>query len=249
MSLPAQKSVRSSVERHENDLYTTDPEAVRLLLEREKFHKNVLEPCAGLGHISEVLSENGYNVTSSDLNDYGYGIPNRDFLTASFFDEHAQEFDIVTNPPYNVSIEMVKRALDVARHKVAMLFPYWYIIKFYWLPPRRVYLFTRKIDIAKDGDFETYHNKNMKLYAWFIWEIGYCGDTTIKYIINNKRITKQVEALEKEYSDKSKYWNTSKENMKKEVLRLHSEKFSNREIGRRLNINEKTVRNWLKENV
>lgn len=249
MSLPAQKSVRSSIERHENDLYTTDPEAVRLLLERERFHKNVLEPCAGLGHISEVLSENGYNVTSSDLNDYGYGIPNRDFLTASFFDEHAQEFDIVTNPPYNVSIEMVKRALDVARHKVAMLFPYWYIIKFYWYPPCRVYLFTRKIDIAKDGDFETYHNKNMKLYAWFVWEIGYYGDTVIKYIINNKRVTKQVEDLEEEYSDKSKYWNTSKENMKKEVLKLHAEKFSNREIGRRLNIDEKTVRNWLKENV
>lgn len=249
MSLPVQKSVRSSVKRHENDLYTTDPEAVRLLLEREKFHGNILEPCAGLGHISEVLNEYGYNVTSSDINDYGYGTPNRDFLTDSFFDEHTQEFDIMTNPPYNLAIDMVQRALSVAKYKVAMLFPYWYITKFYWLPPRRIYLFTRKIDIAKDGDFDTYHNKNMKDYAWFVWEIGYCGDTIIKYIVNNKRVTKQVEKLEEEYSDKSKYWNYSKENMKKEVLKLHAEKLTNREIGRRLNIDEKTVRNWLKENV
>lgn len=249
MSLPVQKAVRSSVERHENDLYATAPEAVRLLLEREKFHKNVLEPCAGLGHISEVLSENGYNVISSDINNYRYGTPNRDFLTDFFFDKHTKEFDIVTNPPYNLAIDMVKRALSVAKYKVAMLFPYWYITKFYWMPPRRIYLFTRKIDIAKDGDFDTYHNKNMKDYAWFIWEIGYCGDTVIKYIINNKRVTKQVENLEEAYSDMSKYWNTSKGNMKKEVLKLHAEKLSNREIGRRLNIDEKTVRNWLKENV
>ena len=249
MSLPAQKSVRSSVERHENDLYTTDPEAVRQLLKREKFHVDVLEPCAGLGHISEELSKHGYNVTSSDINDYGYGTPNRDFLTDFFFDEHTQEFDIVTNPPYNLAIDMVQRALLIAKQKVAMLFPYWYITKFYWMPPRRVYLFTRKIDIAKGGNFDAYHNKNMKDYAWFVWDVGYYGDTIIKYIVNNKRVTKQVEKLEKEYSDMSKYWNTSKGNMKKEVLRLHSEKFSNREIGRRLNIDEKTVRNWLKENV
>jgi len=249
MSLPVQKSVKSSPNRQENDLYATDPEAVRLLLERERFHKNILEPCAGLGHISEVLHEFGYNVISSDINNYNYGVPYRDFLTDPFFDENRGNYDIITNPPYNIAIQVVKRALSVAKGKIALLFPYWYITKFYWMPPRKVYLFTRKIDIAKDGDFQTYHNKNMKEYAWFVWEIGFHDDTIIKYIINNKRVSKQVEDLEKEYSDKALFWNSSKENMKAHMLRLHNENISNREIARRLNIDEKTVRNWLRESI
>ena len=42
-------------ERQKHDYYATEPRAVELLLEVEKFDKNILEPACGEGHISKVL--------------------------------------------------------------------------------------------------------------------------------------------------------------------------------------------------
>lgn len=53
--------------REENDFYATEPKATELLLEKEVFNKDILEPCAGMGHIRDVLVSNGYNVTATDL--------------------------------------------------------------------------------------------------------------------------------------------------------------------------------------
>ena len=44
-----------------------------MLLGLETFDKNILEPCCGEGHISNVLKDAGHIVTSSDLIDRGYG--------------------------------------------------------------------------------------------------------------------------------------------------------------------------------
>ena len=60
-------------ERVDNDFYATPPESTIALLEREVFEGNILEPCCGQGHISEVLKDNGYSVISNDLVDRGYG--------------------------------------------------------------------------------------------------------------------------------------------------------------------------------
>lgn len=171
MSLPVQKAVRSNENRHQEDMYATSPAAVEALLEREKFYSCILEPCCGQGHISKVLELHNYHVISSDKNFHGYGNGGLDFLKDNDFFS-GLDADIVTNPPYRLAIPMLERALEITKFKVAMLFPFWYLIKFYYNPPARVYLFTRKIDIARDGDFETFKNKNMKDYAWFIFEKG-----------------------------------------------------------------------------
>lgn len=63
MSLPVHKAVRSSQDRQQDDLYATSPVAVEALLEREKFHNVILEPCCGLGHISRTLEEHNILVT------------------------------------------------------------------------------------------------------------------------------------------------------------------------------------------
>lgn len=248
MSLPVQKAVRSSQDRQQDDLYATSPEAVEALLKREKFHNTILEPCCGLGHISKVLESHKYNVISSDKNFYGYGHEGIDFLTNNtFFADLKDKVDIITNPPYNLSVLMVERALSLAKFKVCMLFPFWYLIKFYWYPPRRMYLFTRKIDIAKNGDFSTYRGKNMKDYAWFVFEKGYKGETSVHYIINNKKVVPSIKTIEEKYEDDKFFWNSSKENMRKYALLLHNEGLSNRAIARKLSITEGTIRNWLKK--
>ena len=64
----------SQHEREANDYYATEPKAVELLLEQEKFRNNILEPACGEGHMSVVLSNHGYNVRSSDIVDRGFGV-------------------------------------------------------------------------------------------------------------------------------------------------------------------------------
>ena len=48
-------SNHSLTDRANRDFYATPASAVEMLLERESFSKNILEPCCGLGHISKVL--------------------------------------------------------------------------------------------------------------------------------------------------------------------------------------------------
>ena len=57
-------SNHSDEDRAENDFYATPKRVTQMLLDKEKFNNNVLEPCCGIGHISEVLIENNYTVTS-----------------------------------------------------------------------------------------------------------------------------------------------------------------------------------------
>lgn len=69
-------SNHSDKERQKNDYYATDPFIVRQFLKETniKLNNNILEPCCGQGHISKVLEEFGYNVTSTDLIDRNYGM-------------------------------------------------------------------------------------------------------------------------------------------------------------------------------
>lgn len=60
-------------QRIENDYYATPIESTQALLANENFYGNILEPCCGEGHISEVLKNEGFEVYSNDLIDRGYG--------------------------------------------------------------------------------------------------------------------------------------------------------------------------------
>lgn len=106
-------------QRHERDYYATPKEAVRMLCEMETFDTNILEPCAGGGHVATELEKHGYNVTTNDLFDYGFKCDtNVDFLTGIT----KWCGDIITNPPYSFAKEFVEHALNIidTGHKVAM---------------------------------------------------------------------------------------------------------------------------------
>lgn len=107
-------------QRADFDYYATEPRAVELLLEQETFAPVIWEPACGEGHISKVLQAHGYDVISTDLIYRGFGDPEPlDFLKETLTDF---EGDIITNPPYTVGLEFVRRALDSVRPggKVAM---------------------------------------------------------------------------------------------------------------------------------
>ena len=176
-------SNHSSLTREVNDYYATDPKAVELLLEKEKFSINLLEPSCGEGHISKVLSEHGYNVTSSDLISRGFG------NTQDFFDYKYFNGNIITNPPYKVALDFVKHSLEIIPdgNKVAMFLKIQFLesksrrIFFDEFPPKKIYVASSRLICAMNGEFDKYKS-SAACYAWFIWEKGYTGKPEIDWI-------------------------------------------------------------------
>jgi len=177
-------SNHSDTDREMNDYYATDPLAMELLLKLEQFAHNVWECACGAGHLSKVLEEHGYNVASTDLVYRGYGTGGVDFLKSDvIFDG-----DIVTNPPYKYAKEFAQHAIESVTdgHKVAMFLRLQFLegksrrALFDKYPPKTVYVASGRISCAMGGDFENY-NGGAQAYAWFIWEKGYTGSTTVKW--------------------------------------------------------------------
>lgn len=108
-------------ERAEQDFYATDPKALELLLERERF-SNVWECACGENHLADVLERKGLLKRKSDIVDRCEegGIEILDFLSAG--NKESYNGDIITNPPYKHALEFVEKALSLVeeKRKVAM---------------------------------------------------------------------------------------------------------------------------------
>ena len=52
------------------------------------------------------------------------------------------------------------------------------------LPPEVVYVFSKRIMCAKNGEFDKMKEGggSAVAYAWFVWEKGYIGKTLLKWI-------------------------------------------------------------------
>jgi len=171
-------------DRQDEDYYATEPSATEWLVKLEKFNQRILEPACGEGHISKVLEMAGYDVTSRDLVDRGFGEV-ADFL---WFDNIEWDGDIVTNPPYRAAQEFVERALQIipTGNKVAMFLKLTFLEGqerrnlFRNTPPARVWVSSSRLKCAMNGNFDDI-GSSATAYAWFIWEKGYKGDTIIKW--------------------------------------------------------------------
>ena len=178
-------------EREVNDYYATEPKALELLLDLENFSPYVWECACGEGHLSEVLKSRGYKVKSSDLVDRGYADTEViDFLKVKKADIKADfSRDIITNPPYKYAKDFVEHALDISMDgtKVAMFLKVQFLEGkarrklFEKYPPKVIYVASSRLLCAKNGEFEKMRQGcgSAVAYAWFIWEKGYEGKTTI----------------------------------------------------------------------
>ncbi len=183
-------SNHSEGERQQDDYYATEPKAVEILLENETFSHNIWECACGEGHISKVLEKAGYNVYSSDLIYRGYG----DTESFNFLEDTLDDFDgdIITNPPYKYAKEFVKTAIETIKpgHKVAMFLKLTFLESksrrelFDKYPPKTVYVSSSRLQCAKNGDFEKYGKGvgTAVAYAWYVWEKGFSGDPSIRWV-------------------------------------------------------------------
>lgn len=178
--------------RQGNNYYATHPSVTEDLLSVEMFNDKILEPFCGGGSMADVIKSYGYEVEAYDIIDRGYG-KQGDFFQVDFAEG---EYDIISNPPYDESlIRIIKRCLAICNDKVAMLLPLIYLSGkaryeevFKKNPPVRVYIYSERINIAKNGDFEQYSDSgaNKTIYAWFVWKKGYKGTTELRWLHNDK---------------------------------------------------------------
>lgn len=189
---PLASSHHSEGEREINDYYATDPAAARMLLELESFNHSIWEPACGEGHLSKELLKHGHHVISMDLVDRGYGTTGCDFLKMNT-PEFANSFsgDVITNPPYTFGVEFIKTALNIVKPggKVAMFLKVQFMegksrkFLFTEFPPKTIWVSSSRINCAKNGDFDGLRTSggSAVAYAWYVWEKGFTGTTSLKW--------------------------------------------------------------------
>ena len=184
-------------DREKHDYYATDPKSLEILLKKLKkdnieLNKNIWECSCGEGHLSNVLENNGYKTTNTDLIDRGYNINFKqlDFLkTNTIFDG-----DILTNPPYKYAKEFVEHSIEsINNNNYVIMFLKLQFLEgkkrkelFNKFPPKYVYVFSERQRCAMNGDFSKYSNSGNThgavAYCWFIWQKGYYGEPIIRWI-------------------------------------------------------------------
>jgi hypothetical protein len=189
-------SNHSKQERETMDYYATEPKAIDLLASKFDIPHRVWECACGGGSLSQRLKERGHEVISTDIIDRGYEGFNGecDFLSRLFHPTIEGDYAIVTNPPYKFVTEFVLTALDVLPDgcylclflKTTALESRGRWEKIYKAtPPRYVFQCIDRILCAKNAEFED-ARKNLgagaQAYAWFVWQKGYKGHTTLDWI-------------------------------------------------------------------
>lgn len=188
--------------RVENDFYATNPKEVEHFLLNcpyeltENVH-TILEPCAGQGHIVNVLKQKLKKavVYTNDIVNRGVHL---DFMVDFtekddyFFDRHSFDF-IITNPPFNCAQEIIENSFDVLNQNRFAAF----LLKLSFLegqkrkaffekfPPKYVLVCSHRVNIWRNGEETNENGKrwaSTMAYAWFIWQKGYSGKTEVRWI-------------------------------------------------------------------
>ena len=136
------KIIGGNGERIDSDFYPTPKDVTIALMEFLDKHgyinymlsekNNVLEPCCGDGAISKVLIEYGFLVESNDIRFTEFQDRQIDY----FFREFKRDV-IITNPPFSMAEDFIKKALKETDYLVAML-----LKTQYWHASKRIKLFT-----------------------------------------------------------------------------------------------------------
>lgn len=158
-------------QRRAGDFYQTPPSMTRQFLDALPIrHLPVLEPAAGTGALAGVLRERHGRiwVRAYDILD------GHDFL-----EEKKTISTIITNPPFSLSTEFIKKCMTVATKRFSLLMPVDYlhgIERFREIyEPRgqwaltHLHVYVRRAmlsgDIREDGLYET----GMITWAWYTW--------------------------------------------------------------------------------
>lgn len=178
-------------QREQNDFYATDPVAIDLLTKKVELPKQILEPACGSGCLSIRLEGLGHDVKSFDIVNRGFGME-RDFFSITE-PPFSGDYAIVTNPPYKFALPFVLHSLELVPDGglVCMFLKTTfaegkgrYKDLFRKYPPLKVLQCVERVLCAKNGDFAAMRagGGSAVAYAWWVWQKGYKGQTTLDWV-------------------------------------------------------------------
>jgi hypothetical protein len=161
-------------QRRDDDFYPTPWEATEAFARAEvmAFRRfAVWEPACGDGAISEVLKEHGCTVVSTDLVNRGYGQGRINFLDPREVEAAIYNYRsaIITNPPFHLAEDFIRRAHSLRSPYTAMLLKAHYfhagkrLRLFDEHPPSRIYPLSWRIDFTGGGSPHTD-------CSWYVWD-------------------------------------------------------------------------------
>jgi|TARA_B100000085_G_scaffold86419_1_gene77997 hypothetical protein len=165
-------------DRIDYDFYPTPEIATLKLLEKESFKGNIWECACGDGAISKILKSKNYEVFSSDIVFRDYGEKTIDFLNSKMIFDN-----IITNPPFKLSLEFALHGLKSVKNKMVLFQKLVFLegIKrkkelFSLNKLKNIYVISNRLK------FKGYKTGGLMCFAWFIFDVNYNGKPTIDWI-------------------------------------------------------------------
>lgn len=159
------------------DAYFSPYDAVWPLIDLEPgMPRQIWEPAAGNGVIVRALIQSGFKVTASDIADYGArglgiqtGIDYREAVCPE------QVRGVVTNPPYGIAMEFVKKAVSEVPYSAWLLRSNFLEAEgrfrfFQENPPARVWISSRRLPMMHRLGYDGPKSSSNVCYAWFVWD-------------------------------------------------------------------------------
>jgi len=164
------------------DQYFTPPEATQALISLERLPRLIWEPCCGDGAIVKPLRRAGHEVFASDIAHYGLrGTKVKDYLQ---FQRPRRFGGIVTNPPFNLAMQIIEKALHDAPYVAVLLrlnflestrrMPF-----FQAHPPSRIWVSSRRLPMMSRYGWTGPTAPSNICFAWYIFDGG--GKCEIKW--------------------------------------------------------------------
>jgi hypothetical protein len=173
-----------------DDCYQTPECATLALLAVEEIPSGAVWECAcGPGAIVRVLRAAGHEVWATDLIDYNS--PDQDQSAIDFLMEHGSApyyiGSIITNPPYKLADQFVRRALLLCP-RVYMLLRLAFleserrsvILESGWL--KRVHVFRKRLPMMHRAGWSGPRASSSIPFAWFVFDREHRGPTELRRI-------------------------------------------------------------------
>lgn len=151
-------------ERLENDYYPTPIYSLQPMIDRVDFSrvKTFLEPCSGDGRILNAIPDNIEKCSCEIMDNKNY------------FDHQFDDVDlIITNPPFSLAMEFLKKSLSEAKTVC-------YLQRLNWLgskqrkefwnrnPPNKIFVLSKRPQFKRELNLGV--GSDSAEYAWFIWD-------------------------------------------------------------------------------
>lgn len=192
--LPSVKGDKqSSLNIHNNEYFTIPDEIIKYLFTHNywKIGNRVFDPCNN-GNVAQAVSKQSGFGREKEYEVFADNIAISDIERFKRTDYVPYNVDIITIPPENNRLEIVKKCVESARRIAAIYMPLKYLfIKdkgmdevFKYGVPVMAYAYYPSMETGKNEDYVNVYQESKDVYALFIWDNSrrYRNRTTIYWI-------------------------------------------------------------------